>query len=177
MLRVTMPAKVFASRYTGVRLMRVAAIVSAVVLLSGMASCGPLPERQSLAHFEITAADEGRILDDNDSVDLAAERVAEILVANRFRHVRTSKSFGLEPWTGHTKNVQVLLESNSLVNGYISICKTSVRVRFEEIETELGSGVFAASESERAQVSRAVDDIRQFFATSIAEPSFVPPDR
>ncbi len=143
--------------------------VLAFFCLTGMTSCGPFLQEKQLSSLEYRSKGEKRILDRNESVDQLATQIAAFMRSEGFDVFHQTTSFGIEPWTGYTRNVYFWLRDNDGVRAYVSVAKCCVSARFVEMETEIRSAVFAATPGERDQVQRIEREFGAFLHSIVGD--------
>lgn len=152
---------------------RFAVAALAIFLLTGMASCGPHHQQRDLVHLRVLHPGGNNIFSSNEAVDSAANHLTKLLQEKQLIHNNTRKSFGVQPWTGHTQNIHVTLASNSNVYGHVEIAKSYVLIRFREIERELKSGIYDTTPNENSQVSSTAETLKKYLTKNYGQLSFI----
>lgn len=137
------------------------------LLLCGMMSCGPRPRNNEMLSLSLVDPAGDHILASDQAVDYLAARLSELLHAQGFENPRPSKSFGLQPWTGHTQNLWAVFQSNQRIYVYASISKCCIEVSFHEMETGIGTDEYSASPSDREAIGRIWKSIGEFLREAV----------
>lgn len=138
------------------------------LFLTGSVSCGPFLEQRTLLKLEFTGQDNERIFETNELVDELTSGLIAFFVARGFESIRQSKSFGLQPWTGHTQDVWLQLAENDGVWLYVSVAKCCISAEFSELETAIDSAVFSARPSDKERIREAEIALISFLKSEVA---------
>ncbi len=109
----------------------------------------------------------GNVLLSNDAVDLLALDVIELLRGFDFAADHVSKSYGIQPWTGHTQNVYFKFGGDDRLRCIVEVSKSAFSAAFEEIEVAPNSNEFSTSDADRAVVSDAAVELKALVSQRI----------
>jgi hypothetical protein len=143
----------------------VVALVAASVVTAGCIPKSMVLKSRDLQAVEVGFVSDGngdKILLDDDAVDQIATGVIELMEQSGFVVSNTSTSFGLQPWTGHTRNVYFQLADNKGVRCIFEVSKKVFKAEFDEVEVTPQSDDYSTSDADVLAVRQAAIALNEF---------------
>jgi len=96
-----------------------------------------------------------------------ASDVAAFLRDRGFEVWNMNRSYGVKPWTGHTRSIHLSLSSNERVLALIIISKCCIETTFSELETAVGSSTYAATPEQQKKIRELRPLIESFIQSRL----------
>ena len=133
------------------------------MLLSGCPPKGAMLKHRDIQYIEVGLGVDGtkKIISSDEEVDLLAAQVIELLQGQGFELLHSSVSWGLQPLTGHTQNLNFMLPETGSIHCYVQISKKEFQAKFRELEKKPQSNEFVTSNSDLVAVNKAIASLNK----------------
>jgi len=136
-----------------------------LVLISCLLLTGCPPKNSILYSRSLNSVEAGyvadkstdRLLKSDEAVDKMSLKVIDTLEEQGFELAQNGVSFGLQPFTGHTRDLIFHAPGNYRVRGVVRISKKEFLAEFEELETEHKSGIYNTTPKELEMIRLSIE--------------------
>ncbi|WP_133406881.1 hypothetical protein [Parashewanella tropica] len=138
-------------------------IRAVTILAISFLLCGCPPKSLLLKQQDIQRIDVGlyvdgteKILPSNDEVNEFALEIEALFKRKGFKLANSSESWGLQPLTGHTKNLGFRYPDTNAVYCYVKISKKEFQVECVELEKEPQTNKYATTANDLKAVNETI---------------------
>ena len=99
-----------------------------------------------------------------EELDASVEKLSNMLTELGYEGGTIHKSYGLKPFTGHSRSMTFRNPENDWIRCHISINKLAVNIEFQAIEKSPGSDDYYVDENDILSIETRVSTIEDFLA-------------
>ncbi|GAB2191588.1 hypothetical protein MAH1_31960 [Sessilibacter sp. MAH1] len=137
---------------------RAIAIIVTSLLLCGCPPKGAMLKQQNIQRIDAGLGVDGtsKILASDEEVDQFALEIENFLKSEGFELLNSSISWGLQPLTGHTKNLGLRYPGTNAIYCYVKVSKKELQIKFVEIEKQPQSNEYATTANDLLVVNETI---------------------